>query len=72
MFGNKKGYTLLLLSLLFSFTVFALDSSPVAGKTICIDPGHGGTSLTDSYRVGPGGNGKNGSILKSRYCFATY
>ncbi|SKC10877.1 N-acetylmuramoyl-L-alanine amidase family protein [Dyadobacter psychrophilus] len=25
------------------------------GKIICIDPGHGGTALTDSYRVGPSG-----------------
>ena len=25
------------------------------GKVICIDPGHGGTAATDSYRVGPSG-----------------
>ena len=25
------------------------------GKIICIDPGHGGTALTDSYRIGPSG-----------------
>ncbi|MCE6988961.1 N-acetylmuramoyl-L-alanine amidase [Dyadobacter sp. CY323] len=31
------------------------NESPVKGKTICIDPGHGGTAATDSYRVGPGG-----------------
>ena len=35
-----------------------IDSFPdstksfVAGKKICIDPGHGGTAATDSYRVG--------------------
>lgn len=29
--------------------------SPLAGKTICLDPGHGGTAATDSYRVGLGG-----------------
>ena len=28
---------------------------PLAGRTICIDPGHGGTADTDSYRVGPTG-----------------
>lgn len=33
---------------------FAQDKS-LAGKTICIDPGHGGTAATDSYRVGPSG-----------------
>jgi N-acetylmuramoyl-L-alanine amidase len=29
--------------------------SVLKGKVICIDPGHGGTALTDHYRVGPGG-----------------
>ena len=29
--------------------------SSLNGKTVCIDPGHGGTALTDSYRVGPSG-----------------
>jgi N-acetylmuramoyl-L-alanine amidase len=28
---------------------------PLAGRTICIDPGHGGTADTDSFRVGPTG-----------------
>lgn len=37
----------------FNFTLEA--KSPVAGKVICIDPGHGGTAETDSYRVGPTG-----------------
>lgn len=27
----------------------------IKGKTICIDPGHGGTADTDTYRVGPSG-----------------
>ena len=30
-------------------------SSPLSGKVIVVDPGHGGTADTDSYRVGPGG-----------------
>jgi N-acetylmuramoyl-L-alanine amidase len=30
-------------------------ASSLAGKTICVDPGHGGTAATDSYRVGLGG-----------------
>ena len=29
--------------------------NPLAGKIICLDPGHGGTALTDSFRVGPSG-----------------
>ncbi|MCD6384652.1 N-acetylmuramoyl-L-alanine amidase [Candidatus Sumerlaeota bacterium] len=29
--------------------------SPLAGKVICIDPGHGGTASFDTYRVGPTG-----------------
>jgi len=28
---------------------------PLAGRTICIDPGHGGTADADTYRVGPTG-----------------
>jgi N-acetylmuramoyl-L-alanine amidase len=28
---------------------------PLAGRVVCVDPGHGGTAATDSYRVGPGG-----------------
>ncbi len=31
------------------------EGNPLAGKIICIDPGHGGTAATDSYRVGPAG-----------------
>jgi N-acetylmuramoyl-L-alanine amidase len=30
-------------------------SSPLSGKIICVDAGHGGTALTDHYRVGPAG-----------------
>lgn len=30
-------------------------SGSLNGKIICVDAGHGGTALTDSYRVGPGG-----------------
>ncbi len=30
-------------------------ASSLAGKTVCLDPGHGGTAATDSYRVGLGG-----------------
>ncbi len=32
----------------------ARDGS-LAGKVICLDPGHGGTAATDAFRVGPGG-----------------
>lgn len=30
-------------------------SNPLKGKVICVDPGHGGTALTDNYRVGRAG-----------------
>ena len=30
-------------------------ASSLQGKVICLDPGHGGTAATDSYRVGLGG-----------------
>ena len=39
---------------IFSFAQKKAEN-PLAGKIICIDPGHGGTAATDSYRVGPGG-----------------
>ena len=42
--------------LLAGFNAFGQKKqSSIKGKTICIDPGHGGTAATDSYRVGPGG-----------------
>ena len=31
------------------------SAASLAGKTVCVDPGHGGTAATDSYRIGPGG-----------------
>lgn len=33
----------------------AQGGDPLVGRTICIDPGHGGTAETDSFRVGPTG-----------------
>jgi N-acetylmuramoyl-L-alanine amidase len=33
----------------------ARSISPLEGKVICLDPGHGGTAAFDSYRVGPTG-----------------
>lgn len=36
---------------LYYVTPYETPSS-VSGKKICIDPGHGGTTMTDSYRVG--------------------
>lgn len=46
---------LLLLPLLHLEALCQQKSSSLAGKTICLDAGHGGTALTDSYRVGPTG-----------------
>jgi N-acetylmuramoyl-L-alanine amidase len=36
-------------------TASCKGGDPLRGRTICIDPGHGGTADTDSYRVGPTG-----------------
>src|SRR5687768_63396 len=50
---------LTLLRLIIFFTIIALYNavpatvpSSLSGKRICIDPGHGGTAATDSFRVG--------------------
>ena len=49
----------LLFSLLFIIIILVPgctnDNNPLSGKVICIDPGHGGTAETDTYRVGPAG-----------------
>ncbi|WP_158858258.1 N-acetylmuramoyl-L-alanine amidase [Lunatibacter salilacus] len=34
---------------------FGQQNNVLNGKIICLDPGHGGTAATDSYRVGPTG-----------------
>jgi len=31
------------------------ETSPIEGKLVCLDPGHGGTAEFDSYRMGPTG-----------------
>lgn len=36
-------------------TTSCRHDDPLAGRTVCLDPGHGGTAETDSYRVGPTG-----------------
>ncbi|GGN08577.1 hypothetical protein GCM10010967_50330 [Dyadobacter beijingensis] len=52
---NRILLTLLILVGITSLTFAQSRRKPLKGKTICIDPGHGGTAATDSYRVGPGG-----------------
>ena len=45
-----------MLSVIVMIFCFAFQASAsLNGKVICIDPGHGGTALTDHYRVGIGG-----------------
>lgn len=39
----------------FSSGICQKKRRPLKGRVICLDPGHGGTALTDSYRVGPAG-----------------
>ncbi len=36
-------------------TAACRENDPLEGRIVCIDPGHGGTAETDSYRVGPTG-----------------
>jgi N-acetylmuramoyl-L-alanine amidase len=31
------------------------EAKPLAGRVVCVDPGHGGTAGLDQFRVGPGG-----------------
>jgi len=52
----NKFLALLFLLIVFKNPVFSQNAvSTLKGKIICVDPGHGGTALTDSYRVGPAG-----------------
>lgn len=46
---------LAIILLSYDLTLTQHVSNPLAGKVICVDAGHGGTSETDSYRVGPSG-----------------
>lgn len=51
-----KLFSLIAVVLLSISPAFAQEQpSPLKGKIICIDPGHGGTAGIDSYRVGPTG-----------------
>ena len=64
---------LLLFALLFSFNLITVAQKvpPLSGKVIVIDPGHGGSAATDSYRQGPTGEREEwidlrvGILLKS-------
>ncbi len=54
--NHRLNIYLTLALLLIIWAVSCVKSrSHLAGKTICIDPGHGGTADTDGYRVGPTG-----------------
>lgn len=46
--------TIFVFLILFSFCT-SKNVNPLNNKIICIDPGHGGTAETDSFRVGPSG-----------------
>jgi len=60
-FYNTVKFSLFLLILVISTVIIFYNccetkpQHPLIGKTICIDPGHGGTAATDTFRVGPGG-----------------
>ncbi len=59
MFLFIKAKRIVLLSigvlLLSAFTASAQKGMPLSGKVVVIDPGHGGSAATDSYRQGPSG-----------------
>jgi N-acetylmuramoyl-L-alanine amidase len=54
---KMKYFPILILSVtLISFmSCMNEKENTLEGKVICIDPGHGGTADTDSFRVGPTG-----------------
>ena len=53
---NPKLYLSLAITLFLTLTIaFAQKISPLNWKIIVIDPGHGGSATTDSYRQGPTG-----------------
>lgn len=69
---------LLHLTVLFLLTSCGINDTNLKGKVICIDPGHGGTIKTDSFRIGPSGEREEWinlrvalelkKILDSKYC----
>lgn len=53
---HARIFAILIVFSLFTTRAFSQASaSSLAGKIICVDAGHGGTALTDSYRVGQAG-----------------
>ncbi len=42
-------------TLVLCFCAHSVKSQALQGKIICLDPGHGGTALTDAFRQGPTG-----------------
>jgi N-acetylmuramoyl-L-alanine amidase len=40
---------------LYALTGCGVNDSNLKDRVICIDPGHGGTAMTDSFRIGPSG-----------------
>jgi N-acetylmuramoyl-L-alanine amidase len=52
---NSPFFFMMIFLLQFALGFSTKIKNPLAGKIICIDPGHGGTALTDTFRVGPSG-----------------
>jgi hypothetical protein len=61
-----------LIPLLAAFAMLCSTGSAasLAGKTVCLDPGHGGTTTTNSYRVGLGGECGKGLVRENVIFFA--
>jgi N-acetylmuramoyl-L-alanine amidase len=52
---NQLFIHLLILTTVHIFSVNEVPKNSLAGKVICLDPGHGGTAATDTFRQGPTG-----------------
>lgn len=48
-------YLMTLLSLILMLNSSLMASDVLKGKRICLDPGHGDTAASDTFRIGPGG-----------------
>ena len=52
---KKIMFLLIIITTVGHFVTAQEERSSLVGKVICLDSGHGGTAVTDSYRVGPTG-----------------
>jgi N-acetylmuramoyl-L-alanine amidase len=51
----RTGLRIVLAGVLLAACPGPHKAKPLAGRVVCVDPGHGGTADTDQFRVGPSG-----------------